>query len=293
MKRVRCHRINLYYKSRMSKQGSIYKATCSVSGLSYVGQTRNTKTKAGREYAYGVTGRWNDHVTCVSSTPLGTAIQQYGPDAFVVETLESGIAEERLDEREAYWIATLNTCVPNGYNKMRHGRCRHRDESTLSEFYAPTTVSVKLRQIKRGGEPRLIYAYLQQRSGEEIRVVFGQGKDSTYTKAVQDALVFLEAYASVPIEADPRVLNVNASDYETKLARFDNSDVRRIRVAKFNNLAAVYIDKERVCFGGKTIPYEQAVEKAIQFAHALHQKHTDAMLLDSTSKSATGGCPSS
>jgi hypothetical protein len=270
--------------------GSIYKLTCTPTGHSYVGQTRDHKTKGGKPYAYGVIGRWNDHVSCVSSTPLGLAIQANGPGAFKVETLETGVAEDRLDEREAHWISELNTLVPNGYNKMRHGRCRHRDASSLSAFYAPRTTGIRLRQIQRDGQPHLIYAYLLQTSGEEVRVAFGQGEESTYATAVADATRFLEAFAAIPIDADPRILNVSATEYDAKLARFDDVTVNRIRVAKFNTLAAVYIDKERICFGGKRSTYEQAVQKALAFAHALQQKHPGASVIDDASKSATGGC---
>ena len=272
-------------------KGSIYKLTCA--GRSYIGQTRDIKVKDGKPYAYGVTGRWNDHVSCVSSTPLGRAIQKHGPGAFTVETVEAGVAEDRLDEREAHWISELKTLVPNGYNKMRHGRCRHRGGSTcssLSAFYAPRTTGVRLRQIRRNGEPHLIYAYLLQVDGEEVRVVFGQGAGSTYAAAVAEATTFLEAFATVPIEADPRVLSLDATEYDAKLARFDDVTVSRIRVAKFNTLAAVYIDKERICFGGKRSTYEQAVQRAMAFAHALLQKHPDAIMSDDASKSATGGC---
>jgi len=207
-----------------------------------------------------------------------------------VETVEAGVAEERLDEREAYWISELKTLVPNGYNKMRHGRCRHRDASSLSAFYAPRTVGIRLRQIRRSGAPHLIYAYLRQANGDEVRVVFGQGEGSIYATAVAEATTFLEAFGSVPIEADPRILDAAATEYDTKLARFDDITVDRIRVAKFNTLAAVYVDKERICFGGKHTTYEQAVTKATAFAHALLQKHPDAILVNDASKSATGGC---
>jgi len=274
-------------------KGSIYKLTCVPTGHSYVGQTRDTKTKAGKPYAYGVNGRWNDHVSCASSTPLGLAIQTHGPGAFKVETLESGVNDEKLDEREAHWIAALNTLMPNGYNKMRHGRCRHRDASSLSEFYAPLTVGVRLKQIKRDGVPHLIYAYLLQKTGGEVRVVFGQGEGSTYATAVADATCFLEAFEAIPIEADPRILSNTATEYDTKLTRFNDVTIGRIRVAKFNTLAAVYVDKARICFGGKQSTYEQAVQKALAFAHALLQKHPEATVFDDASKSATGGCPSS
>jgi hypothetical protein len=151
-------------------------------------------------------------------------------------------------------------------------------------------VGVRLRQIRRNGQPQLIYAYLLQSTGEEVRVVFGQGEGSSYATAVAEATSFLEAFAEVPIDADPRVLSVDATEYDAKLARFDDVIVSRIRVAKFNTMAAVYIDKERVCFGGKRSTYEQAIQKALAFAHALQQKHPGASVIDDASKSATGGC---
>jgi hypothetical protein len=277
----------------MATTGCIYKITCVPTGKAYVGQTRDTKMKSGRPYAYGVSGRWNDHVSCPSTTPLGLALLEHGPDSFNVETLESGVPEIRLDEREAHWIATENTLVPNGYNKMRHGRCRHRDASTLAEFYAPTTRGIRLRQINRGGSPTLIYAYLKQDSGGEVRVVFGQGKESSYAIAVSEATSFLTAFAGIPVESDSRILNPAASEYDTKLARFDGREISRIRMAKFNTLAAVYVDKERICFGGKKSTYEESVAKALSFATILHNRHPAALLVNDASKSATGGCSSS
>lgn len=277
----------------MSATGSIYKITCMPTGKAYVGQTRDTKMKSGHPYAYGISGRWNDHVSCPATTPLGLAIREHGPDSFNVEPLELGIPESRLDEREAYWIAMLGTLTPNGYNKMRHGRCRHRDASTLAEFYVPTTVGIRLRQINRGGTPTLIYAYLTQKSGGEVRLVFGQGKDSSYATAVCDATSFVSAFEGIPIESDPRILNPDATEYDAKLARFDDRNITRIRVAKFNTLAAVYVDKERICFGGKKSTYEESVKKAMMFATILQSRHPAALLVNDASKSATGGCPTS
>ena len=95
-------------------KGSIYKATCTATGKSYVGQTRDTKTKAGKPYNYGITGRWNDHLSCPATTPLGTDITAFGPEAFVVSCVEADVPEDRLDEREAYWIQHENTLVPHG-----------------------------------------------------------------------------------------------------------------------------------------------------------------------------------
>lgn len=271
--------------------GSIYRITCLTTGLCYVGQTRDTKTKGGKPYAYGITGRWNDHVSSSSkhSNPLSRAIHEYGSQNFSIEPLETNISEDKLDEREAHWIAELNTIVPNGYNKMRHGRCRHRPATSLAQFYVPTTVSIRLRQIKQNGEPHLIYVYLAQRNGTEVRITFGQGASSGYTDAVNDAKEFVSHF-NVPIEASASVFQPDAYEYEDKLSRYDDVTISRIRVAKFNSMAAVYIDKDRICFGGKSVDYNTAVEKAWTFAKLLHNRHPDAVLLNDASKSATGGC---
>jgi group I intron endonuclease len=278
------------YKMSEEKKGTIYKLRCKETGKCYVGQTRNTKMREGKPYSYGVTGRWNDHVSCPATTPLGSDILKYGRDGFVVEKLEENIPEDLLDEREAFWIAESDSMVPNGYNVMRHGRCRHRNATSLAKFYIPTTTSVRLRQIRRAGVPHIIYAYLEQSTGEEVRITFGQAKDSNYANAVREATEFLLQMANIPIEADPRVLSPDATEYDEKLARFDGVSIKRIRVAKCNTLAAVYVDSIRICFGGKTTTYPQAVKKALQFAHSLHIKHPEATVVDDASKSATGGC---
>lgn len=273
--------------------GSIYKVLCHSTGLGYIGQAQYTKTKNGKCYAYGVKGRWDDHCSCVSETPLGIAIQTYGRDKFVVTTLEVDVPLGRLDEREAYWIASEGTIVPLGYNKMQHGRCRHRPSSSLSLFYAPITVGVELRQIKRNGEPMLIYAYLTLTSGKQVRLTFGQGKGCVYADAVRSACEFLEPFSSVSIDVDPQVLDLTVSPSDERVSRFDSAKIERIRIAKFNHLVAVYVDKERTCFGGKHGTFEESVAKARAFANTLLQKHREARLVDIMSKSATGGCLSS
>ena len=272
------------------KKGTIYKLRCKETGKCYVGQTRNTKMKDGKPYSYGTTGRWNDHVSCSATTPLGSDITKYGREGFVVENLEENIPEDHLDEREAFWIAESDSMVPNGYNVMRHGRCRHRNATSLAKFYIPTTTCVRLRQIRSAGVPHIIYAYLEQSNGEDVRLTFGQGNGSTYADAVREATDFLLHMANIPIETDPRVLTPDVYEYDEKLARFDGLSIKRIRVAKFNTLVGVYVDKTRICFGGKTTTYAQALEKALQFAHSLKIKHSEATVIDDASKSATGGC---
>lgn len=50
--------------------------------------------------------------------PIHLAIQKYGEEAFTVEILEW---TEDYDNREAYYIKTLNSLSPNGYNILEGG----------------------------------------------------------------------------------------------------------------------------------------------------------------------------
>ena len=47
---------------------------------------------------------------------IGRALHKYGEENFVWVVLEECDSREQLDEREIYWIKTLNTKAPNGYN---------------------------------------------------------------------------------------------------------------------------------------------------------------------------------
>jgi hypothetical protein len=76
------------------------------------------------------------------------------------------------------------------------------------------------------------------------------------------------------------VMNIGG-DAEEKLMRFDGIEISKIRIAKFNTLAAVYIDKTRICFGGKSSTFEQAVEIAKNFAEELLHRHPEAIIVNS------------
>lgn len=92
--------------------GYIYKITNSINGKIYVGQTfRNVQE------------RFKEHLRMGRKEEVGYksllyyAIKKYGKDAFSVDTLEE-CPDDKLNEREIYWIDTLGTCE-NGYNISR------------------------------------------------------------------------------------------------------------------------------------------------------------------------------
>lgn len=84
-------------------KGYIYKITNKVNGLSYIGQTR-----------YTVEFRWRQHQHKKDNCYFHNAIQKYGAENFIVETLEE-CEVSQLDSREIYFIAKYNT-FEKGYN---------------------------------------------------------------------------------------------------------------------------------------------------------------------------------
>jgi hypothetical protein len=276
-------------------RGSIYQARSKTSNKSYIGQTQDTKERDGKPYRYGVSGRWSDHVSSSfrgAKTPLANAIMELGADDFELITLESNVPEEMLDEREAHWISTLKTTVPNGFNVMRHARCKHRENTTLAEHYVPTTTKVRITSVKRGGENKLVYVYLEQTEDESIRLVFGQGTDATYASALLEAQDFVAIFAEYGIEVYEEESDDPLRKYREKIESIRTNKVERVRIAKFNHLVALYIKHNegtmRICFGGKTISQLDAYKTALMVKDLIMEMHTSAILKDDMSESVTG-----
>jgi hypothetical protein len=279
--------------------GSIYQSLCKHTGKVYIGQTQDTKTKADVPYKYGIAGRWADHIGTAfrkeASTPLSLAILEHGPDSFEVSCLESNIPENQLDEREAYWISEKNSCVPNGYNVMRHSRCKHRDASTLADHYVPTTTKVRITPVKRDGVNRLVHMYLEQNDCKSVRLVFGQAKTATFESGLAEARDFSGVFVENGIEVI-EVADDPIGKYAEKIENFRDKKIEKIRIAKFNALVALYVktsdETYRMCFGGKKIAQTEAYTTACMVKDALIEMQTGTILLEDTiSKSATGGCP--
>lgn len=86
--------------------GVIYLITNTLNGKMYVGQTRQ-----------GLKRRIIEHKRDNSKSrgDIDMAIHRYGWENFTAEVLET-CPVEMLNEREKFFIAKLNTQVPNGYN---------------------------------------------------------------------------------------------------------------------------------------------------------------------------------
>ncbi len=82
---------------------TIYKLTCFVNGLGYVGMTNDFER------------RMKEHSRCKKNTLIANAIHEYGWENFTKEVIEV-CDEEIATERERHWIKELNTKEPHGYN---------------------------------------------------------------------------------------------------------------------------------------------------------------------------------
>jgi group I intron endonuclease len=265
----------------MDQECYIYKITCLTTEKCYIGQTKKYNHKDGKPYNYGVVGRWCDHVSSSkrSDTPLHKAIREYGNTNFKIETIET-TTELHADEREAYWINELKTLVPDGFNVMSHSRCKHRDDTSLVDLYLESAKSVKLKTINRDGVPRLVYVYIETDTGKK-RLTFGQSVTSSFEEALQEAEEVLEKF---------RRRKVKIVEKEIP---FKDEVLQKVRVVVFNKkMVAVYLkpkigDQKRVCFGGKTVTFEKALENAREFISRLSYEELEDNLLKSPQQVTT------
>ena len=148
-------------------KGTIYKITCLVDGLCYIGQTFQP-----------VEARWNDHIKGWGSKALYDAIQEHGIEMFKFEILHQGITcRDVLNSLEIALIAAHNAYTA-GYNEHRGGQdeyrysqawehsdeiCRLYDEGRMSlrklaERYDTSTPTIQaileINNVKRRGEHR-------------------------------------------------------------------------------------------------------------------------------------------
>ena len=108
-----------------SQQGTIYKILCLVTGKPYVGQTKQKLER-----------RISGHKSITIKRGIDAEIAKYGWEGnFTVEVLEV-CSVEKLNEREKFWIANLNSKSPNGYNLTAGGKGSNPSEETRARISA-------------------------------------------------------------------------------------------------------------------------------------------------------------
>jgi hypothetical protein len=113
----------------------IYKIVNLTNSKIYVGQAVSHILNHQKYRPHGCNGRFRTHISEAfskkknQSTYLNNSIRKYGVNNFVVELIEY-CSIENADDREKYFIYTLNSLYPNGYNIKNGGKSFiHTEES--------------------------------------------------------------------------------------------------------------------------------------------------------------------
>jgi hypothetical protein len=94
----------------------IYLITNTINDIKYVGQTLSS-----------INDRLESHIKSASKHKpknqhsLAHAITKYGRESFTIEQIDTAESLDELNRLERYWIKTLNTLYPTGYNLNRGG----------------------------------------------------------------------------------------------------------------------------------------------------------------------------
>ncbi|AYV82079.1 MAG: GIY-YIG catalytic domain-containing endonuclease [Homavirus sp.] len=99
----------------------IYLMKCTISNKCYVGQTVSHVLNHKKYRRYGMKKRFDSHVSEAYSKKknqchyLNNAIKKHGKENFELSLLET-CSLDKSDDRETFYIITLDTMFPNGYN---------------------------------------------------------------------------------------------------------------------------------------------------------------------------------
>lgn len=94
----------------------IYKITNIITSKIYVGKTKRSINNRLKSHLYDAFKRKNN-----TQIILYNSMKKYGKENFIIEELEKCNSLEQLGKRETYWIKTLNSKSPNGYNMTDGG----------------------------------------------------------------------------------------------------------------------------------------------------------------------------
>lgn len=99
--------------------GYIYKITNKLNQKIYIGQTTKQRpTDRFSQHRY--LAKHPEQEKAGVTSYLHRAMAKYGVDNFSFEVIEQ-VSNEKLNEREQYWIAFYDCTIPNGYNMTKGG----------------------------------------------------------------------------------------------------------------------------------------------------------------------------
>ncbi len=131
--------------------GVVYMIWNLVNGGRYVGQTIQPLKK-----------RFQEHAKCKKNAPISRAIRKYGKENFYCGVIKSCASKEELDYWEKFYIATLKTKVPCGYNRTDGG------EGTIGYRHTPEC-RAKLSAEKTGEKNHFFGKHLSEEHRASIK----------------------------------------------------------------------------------------------------------------------------
>ena len=202
--------INIWYNSFM-RTGAIYIIKNTANSKVYVGQTTITVHERFMTHLKPSTEKRN------LNRKLYNAIRKYGKDKFFVETLETNIPLNELDEKEIYYIALFDS-FNNGYNSTPGGDGRIINVISNEE---------ELLNLAKSGVSASTLA--KQYNVNKATIFRTSHKLGFYYYAIDEQKVIQLACGGMPQTQIAKLLNINTMTV-TRILRKNNISFNRARI---------------------------------------------------------------
>lgn len=193
--------------------------------IKYVGKTNNLdyRRKQHEEYDIINPNQREYHY------PLSRAIRKYGKESFEVIVLENNIPDNKIEDREIYWINFYNT-YKNGYNQTAGGLGGHHYEKFTEE-----EIDEIIRMIKN----KVPFNNISRQFNISMSHLSGINKGNKHHRANE----------TYPLNNMTQGAKLTKNDVEAIINLLLNSDLEQSQIAKQFNVAQTTISKINV---GKT-----------------------------------------
>ena len=137
----------------------VYKITNLVNNKSYIGITkRNPKI------------RFSEHFSNKNEL-LYKAKEKYGRESFTLEIIEENISEDKIDNKEKYYIKLYNSLTPNGYNLSIGGISNKSISENGKEKLKQRNLGIKNPKCSK-------YILMIDKNTDEILNKFGSAREA-------------------------------------------------------------------------------------------------------------------
>lgn len=148
--------------------GQIYKITNIINGLVYIGQTKHKAID-----------RYNAHMNTYKNTYFYNSMHKYGSDNFILEILEDNVPNDKLDEKEIYYIALYDS-YNNGYNETIGGH------GTIGYKFTEQDLRKKSESMKKTWQIPDIPLTSKERNKKISKANKGKPKSAEHRKKLSD-----------------------------------------------------------------------------------------------------------